>query len=128
MTKPLALIIEDAPQLSAVYDIALKNIGFETVLDTDGDRYRDILARAIPAIIILDLHLPYASGAEILREIRASERLAKIPVVVTTADLFQAENVASQANEVLLKPVGVRRLQDVVIRLLPDEPGLSRPV
>jgi DNA-binding response OmpR family regulator len=37
MTKPLALIIEDNPQLGGIYDVVLQQSGYETEVIVRGD-------------------------------------------------------------------------------------------
>jgi len=117
MTTPFALVIEDDPVLGKVYVTALKSIGFEAALDPDGDLYPKILETRIPNIIFLDLHLPYASGTEILKTLRATPDWSEIPVVVMTADILTAKQVEGQAQEVLIKPVSVMRIQRIAAQL-----------
>jgi DNA-binding response OmpR family regulator len=117
MTKALVLIIEDDPRLAAIYQKKLQQIGFDTALDMDGNQYATIVSAVHPALIILDLHMPFASGVEILRQIRSSQRLANVPVVVITADFVLAKSVEGQADEILIKPVSINRLGETVLRL-----------
>jgi DNA-binding response OmpR family regulator len=117
MTKPLVMIVEDDPKLGIIYEAALKQAGYDTYLDKDGDQIMDKLSSVDPALIILDMHLPYASGADILRQIRSNKRWAKIPVIVATADLFAAKSLQNQAEYVLVKPVGVGRLLEIASQL-----------
>jgi CheY-like chemotaxis protein len=63
------------------------------------------------------MHLPYASGVDVLRELRSNERWAKIPVIVSTADLMLAKSVEGQAEHVLIKPVSVGRLFEIVTQV-----------
>lgn len=119
MAKPVILIIEDDPKLAMIYQVTLQQIGFDTALDPDGNQYQAILSKSRPALIILDLHMPYTSGIDILRQIRCDQDLMDIPVIVATADLFLARSLKGQADEILLKPVSVDRLRRTVLRLHP---------
>ena len=61
-----------------------------------------------PHLILLDLRLPKVDGLQVLREIKATEDLRRIPVVVLTTseaddDIGQAYD--NQANSYLVKPV-----------------------
>jgi CheY-like chemotaxis protein len=113
----LALIIEDDPKLAAIFSMALQQANYETKIIQDGQVAVQQLAITIPEVVILDLHLPFVSGADILTQIRADPRLARTQVIVVTADLFRAEALRDQANAVLLKPVGFIRLQNLVAKL-----------
>lgn len=117
MTQPLVLIIEDDPRLAAIYQKKLQQIGFDTALDMDGNQHASLLAAIRPAGIILDLHMPFASGVEILRQIRSNQRLANVPVIVITADFVLAKSIEGQAEEILIKPVSTNRLSEIIIRL-----------
>ena len=114
MSKPLALIAEDDPKLGMIYELTLKKAGYDTFLDGNGDQIMGKLATVDPALIILDMHLPYASGAELLQQIRADARWANIPVIVATADIFSAKSLTGKAEYVLTKPVSVARLLEII--------------
>jgi DNA-binding response OmpR family regulator len=120
MSKPLAMIVEDDPKLGAIYETALKEAGYETFLDADGDQIMQRLPSVDPALIILDVHMPYASGVDLLHQIRADERWSKVPIIVATADLLVAKSLQGQAEYVLLKPISVGRLLEIAGRLHSD--------
>ncbi len=117
MSEPFALIVEDDPKLGAIFETALRQAGFETSLDADGNRWTTFLSKHKPDLVILDLHLPYASGTDILHQLRSDDHSKGIPVVVVTADIFLAKSMESQADFVLLKPVSIARLLEIVARL-----------
>jgi DNA-binding response OmpR family regulator len=109
MDKPYAVIIEDDPLLAKIYVTAFQQAGFETGLDTNGNQYAALLAARPPDLVILDLHLPYASGADLLSEIRA--RHPKAIIAVLTADFIKAKSLPEGADHILIKPVGLTQLQ-----------------
>jgi len=76
-----------------------------------------LLADVQPDIVVLDLHLPHQSGTTILAQIRSSERLRNVRVVVTTADARLAELVEEEADIVMIKPIGFNLLRDMTSRL-----------
>ena len=117
MSLPLAMIVEDDPKLGMIYELALKQAGYETFWDTNGDQIMRKLPTVEPALIILDMHLPYASGADILEQIHADGRWAHVPIIVATADLFAANALQGKASHVLAKPVSVGRLLEIIHRL-----------
>lgn len=117
MSKPYVLILEDDPKLVDIYQMIFQQAGFDTVLDTNGNQYTTMLLPVAPALIILDLHLPYASGVEVLQRIKNDNHLAKVPVIVTTADIILAKTVQGKADVVLTKPVSVIRLREAALRI-----------
>jgi DNA-binding response OmpR family regulator len=113
----LALIIEDDEDLSFIFAEAMRVAGFEPENIRDGQLAMRRLAEVNPALIILDLHLPHVAGTDILKQIRETEHLKNVRVVVATADARLAEQTDRQADFVLIKPISFSLLRDLAIRL-----------
>ena len=60
MKNPLALIVEDDRKLANIFSLALKHVGFQTEIVADGRDALARLARVVPGVVVLDLHLPLA--------------------------------------------------------------------
>jgi len=116
MTKPLALIIEDDPQLNTIMSITLQ-ADFEIETYTDGSSGLNRLRQTVPKVVVLDLNLPGTPGKQILQSIRADERLSNTRIIITTADERQAETLTDAADIVLLKPVSPAQLRELASRL-----------
>lgn len=114
--KPLALVIEDDPNLSQIFSLTLKE-DFETETYTDGNAALERLSQIVPRLLILDLNLPGIPGNEILAHIRADERLKGVTVMLATADHRQADTLQDQADFVLLKPVSPIQLRQIAARV-----------
>lgn len=117
-SEPLALLIEDDPDLLSIFSMALEDAGFRIEAITEGDQALIRLSEVIPAVAILDLHLPNVSGTEILDAIRADERLQDTRVIIVSADPQLAESVSAEADLVLIKPISFNQLRDLSQRLL----------
>jgi len=70
-----------------------------------------------PDLILLDLNLPKKSGREVLTDVKADERLARVPVVVLTSsrthqEILQAEGL--HVESYLTKPVDREHFDSVV--------------
>ena len=111
--KPLALVIEDDPEQQKIFSQAIKMAGFSVEVIDDGEKTMQRLAEVTPHLIVLDLHLPTISGDEILRRIRADERLASVSVILATADPLLAETLSAESDLVLLKPISFIQLRDL---------------
>ena len=70
MTNPFALSIEDDVKLATIFAEALQAAKFESKIIQDGRMALACLAEDQPIIVVLDLHLPHASGGDILHLIR----------------------------------------------------------
>lgn len=114
--KPLALIIEDDPQLSEIIALTLQ-ADFEINACPDGTSGWTRLSEITPRILVLDLNLPGMPGKEILAKLRADERFRNTRVILATADERQAETLNETADIVLLKPVSPAQLRELANRI-----------
>jgi CheY-like chemotaxis protein len=74
-------------------------------------------AAARPDIIILDLNLPRKNGQQVLAEIKADERIRRIPVVILTTSSAQRDIVGSydlHANCYITKPLELEEFTHVI--------------
>ncbi len=122
MVQGFVVIIEDDRDLGkAVVDV-LEMLDFETELVVDGALAFDRIVARMPDLVLLDIHLPGASGVDILNQIRADVRLCHLKVVMVTADALRAEAVGDMADFVLLKPYSISQLSNLITRLLGTKP------
>ncbi len=117
MEKLLALIIEDDKNLAAAFGEAVAEANYQVNVIHDGLVALERLRKVVPALVILDLHIPNIEGVEILDFIRSEERLSKVRVVVATADSRIANELHGIADLVMIKPVGYKRLKNLADRL-----------
>jgi DNA-binding response OmpR family regulator len=115
MSKPIAFIVEDDPQLSKIFSVSLQT-DFATEVSGDGESALARLAEIVPALVILDLHLPGKSGQEILVYIRSEARLTNTRVIICSADERKAQALEDEADIVLLKPVSPAQLRQIASR------------
>ena len=145
MLKPI-LLVEDNPHDLELTLIALSKsqLANEVVVVRDGAEALDYLHRrgefaarqqGSPAVILLDLKLPKVDGLEVLKEIRQSEGLRPIPVVMLTSSKEEQDVVRSYqlgVNAYVVKPVDfnefVRAISDLGIfwAVLNEPPPGSR--
>jgi len=132
MLKPI-LLVEDNPHDLELTLIALSKsqLANEVVVARDGAEALDYLHRhgefadrqvGSPAVILLDLKLPKVDGLEVLKEIRSTEALKSVPVVMLTSSKEEQDVVRSYAlgvNAYVVKPVDfnefVRAIADLGI-------------
>jgi len=119
--KPLALVVEDSEDVALVFHTAMEKAGYETETINDGAVALQRLAEIVPDLVILDLHLPGASGEQILKYIRSDSRLKHNKVIVATADSSWAEQLASASTISMLKPISFTQLRQLAERLKPQE-------
>ncbi len=119
--KPVAFVIEDDSRLAKIFAHTLKSVDFEVEVLADGRQAMERLETARPDLILLDLHLPFVSGDQILHYIRSEERLRSVRVIIASADGVLGENLPDRADTVLLKPISVAQLQRIAERFKPAD-------
>ena len=84
------------------------------------DAYADEERSPRPHVILLDLRLPKVGGLEVLRQIKTSEELKHIPVVVLTTSAAERDMVKAyehSANGYVVKPLDFERFQQLMKEL-----------
>ena len=119
--KPLALVIEDSEDVALVFHTAMEKAGYESEIVGDGAIALERLAEVVPVLVILDIHLPGASGEQILKYIRSDARFEKVKVIVATADSNWAEKLANDSTISMLKPISFTQLRQIAERLRPQD-------
>lgn len=109
------LLVEDNDNDAELARLAFARCGvpLELVVAEDGVAAFEYLfdrgeAAAPPDLVLLDLKLPGVDGFEVLRRIRADERLRAVAVVVCTSSAEESDIdrcLRSGANSYLRKPV-----------------------
>jgi len=84
---------------------------------TGAGMYADRHSFPLPALILLDIKMPRATGLEMLKWIRQNPEFVHLPVVVLSGselheDIRQAYAIG--ANSYLIKPLGFEALVDLV--------------
>jgi DNA-binding response OmpR family regulator len=109
------LIVDDDPSCRTVLVTLFEQQGFQvahidTVLGAS-----EVIARFQPTVILLDLALPYRSGASWLSRLRSQPATADIPVVILSAlpDVLTRER-RELAQAVVPKPFHGRTLVETV--------------
>ena len=114
---PLAVIVEDNDSVARVFRAAADRAGFQTEWIPDGQQALQRLAELTPDLVVLDVHLPFVSGREIMKHIRSNPRMTLTWVVVATADLAAARDLEQAADFVLEKPCGFTELYELAKKL-----------
>jgi CheY-like chemotaxis protein len=109
--------------------LAENRLANEVVVARDGAEAWDYLTRSgrfahrpagNPAVVLLDLKMPKMDGLEVLRAMRADEKLRTIPVVMLTSSREERDVVESYAlgvNAYVVKPVAFSDFIDAVKNL-----------
>ena len=110
MGRASVLVVDDERKIRDVVARYLEAEGFSILVADSGQKALEVVARARPDLVVLDLMLPGLSGEEVLRSLRA---LAEVPIIVLTAKSSEEDRVANLrqgADDYLVKPFSPREL------------------
>lgn len=113
------LVVEDQPDLADLLAQNLRAEGFDVRAVGDGREVLPLIQSWVPDLVILDLTLPGLDGFEVLRQLRARDRL--VPVIILSARSAEADKVRGfrlDADQYVTKPFGLIELLERVHALL----------
>ena len=120
--SPSVLVVEDAIFVRNFVIIALRTMGITHVTEADnGKSALEELQKQPMDLILSDWHMPEMEGIELLKAVRADEKLRHIPFLMLTSDVSE-ENVRDAVNsgvsDFLAKPFRHAPLIKKIKRLL----------
>jgi len=124
MMKPLALIVDDEPDIRELLEITLSRMDIECVLADSVSQALQLLRSERIALCLTDMNLPDGSGIDLVQTIQ--KQWSHIPVAVITAyGSMETAVIALKAGafDFVSKPVELNRLRDLVRNAL----QLARP-
>jgi len=135
MPRETILVIDDEKDLIELVRYNLEKEGFQITSAFDGEAGMSMATQANPDVILIDLMLPGIDGLEVCRQLRASERTSRIPIIMLTAKSSESDRVVGLelgADDYVTKPFSPRelaaRVKAVLRRTSPQRqlPGLIR--
>ena len=115
------LIVEDESDLIKLLKYNLEKEGFRVSYATDGSIALAEVRRDPPDLVILDLMLPGLDGLEVCRQLRRSDKFARIPVLMLSARSEEADRIVGLelgADDYVTKPFSMREVVARVRALL----------
>jgi DNA-binding response OmpR family regulator len=122
---PVVLVVEDEPSIAEVTELYLRRAGFDVLSARDGEQALELLAKARPDLVVLDLMLPRVDGYEVTRRLRAQ---GETPLVMLTARKSEADRIAGLemgADDYVVKPFSPQELVSRVRAVLRRAGGRS---
>lgn len=110
---PVIAALDDEADILELLKVNLQKAGYRFEGFQEAEDLLRYLAREKPSLIILDLMLPDTDGLEVCRQIRKSEDLAQIPIIMLTARGDESDKVVGLelgADDYVTKPFSVKEL------------------
>ena len=119
--SPLALVVDDDPEVRDLIGAVLESFGILTIALADPGAVLEQAAAHRPALIVLDVLMPGMDGYTLAARLREDPRTTTIPIVFITGQaepLYRALSVASGAVAHVQKPFTAETLHAAVGRAL----------
>ncbi len=117
MSDELVLIVDDNEKNVKLARDVLRFAGFRTLEARSGGEGVSLAAEHLPDVILMDIRLPDMEGTVALRQLKAEERTARIPVVAVTSFAMKGDRevfLSEGFDGYLEKPINVREFGEQV--------------
>lgn len=101
---PKVMIVDDDRNTVKLLQTLLELDGFDVVVSPRGGDVVAIAEQTAPDIFLMDYHLADMDGVDVLRQLRAHDRFAGAPIIMTSGLDVSEEVMEAGANTFLVKP------------------------
>lgn len=111
------LVVDDAPDLTRLYQRLLNQKGFDTVTAENGTSALQLAEKAKPEIVLLDINLPDTSGLDLIKVMKAVPGLDKARYIALSghsSSVDERSSLAAGFDHHLVKPVSLSELMDIL--------------
>jgi two-component system response regulator ResD len=125
------LVVDDEPTITEVVSRYLERAGYATRIAADGSRALELAGDERPDLVVLDLMLPGMDGLEVMRRLRARERVSVILLTAKGESTDRVIGLRLGADDYVVKPFSPAELVarvDAVLRRVGNSPELEEPI
>jgi two-component system chemotaxis response regulator CheY len=120
------LVVDDYLSMRRMVKSVLNDLGYTNVVEADdGSTALPLLRDGEFDFLITDWNMPGMAGLDLLKAVRATERLAKLPVLMVTAEAKReqiVEAVQAGVNGYIIKPFSAEVLKEKLAKILNAAP------
>lgn len=123
------LAIDDDVLLSEFYQAVLSLAAMQVVVVNDPALSMDELRRFQPDLILMDMHMPGCTGAEVAKMIRQNDTYMNIPIIFLSGDDNvdrQVSAIETGADNFLTKPIDPENLISIISNRVERYRALSK--
>lgn len=112
--KPTILMAEDEEGTVILLKFLLEREGYTIMHAADGQQAQIMIDQMPPpALVLLDVMLPYFNGLQLVAHVRQKAEWQHVPIIMLTADSSEHDiqrALAAGANDYMVKPFNPREL------------------
>lgn len=128
MSKFKFVIIEDDAAVAGVQKALLEKEGHDVSHSLDPTTAIELIERAKPDVVIIDIMMPGMDGLEVVRRLRSMQELAGLKIIVVSSKSYAADRdraLAMGANGMINKPVNPATFVTEVLSLASDHMDIT---
>jgi CheY-like chemotaxis protein len=111
---PKVMIVDDDRTMVSLLKILLEMDGYEVINITNANDFLPNVRTEKPDIVLLDVFLTNVDGKELVAEVRRSEDLADLKVIMTSGMDLAEQCAEAGADAFLLKPYAPEQLMQIL--------------
>ncbi len=119
--EKIVLIVDDSNTNNFLLQSILETEGIKSIIAYNGKEAFEYLKIEKPALILLDIMMPYLDGFSVLEKIKNDQKLSNIPVIFITAkhdDNLKQKALDAGATDLIQKPIDVNEIVNLVKHLI----------
>ena len=112
--RPVVLVADDDDDIRDLVAFRLDRAGYEVLRAGDGQQALDLAKEHVPDLAVLDVMMPKLTGYDVTRELRAHPPTSRIPVILLTARVQEADvarGFEAGADDYVKKPFSPQELK-----------------
>jgi two-component system chemotaxis response regulator CheY len=115
------LIVDDFSTMRRIIKNLLRNLGFNNTREADdGNTALPMLKNGDIDFLVTDWNMPGMTGIDLLKAVRADEKLAALPVLMVTAESNREQIIAAAqagVNGYIVKPFAAVTLKEKIDKI-----------
>lgn len=117
------LVVDDFSTMRRIVRNILRDLEFKNILEAEnGSSALDILNSQEVDLVVSDWNMPKMTGLELLKSVRATDKLKNIPFLMVTAEA-QKENIVeavkAKVSNYIVKPFTAATMAEKLAKILP---------
>ncbi len=118
------LVVDDFQTIRNIMKSILKKLGLTNIVEADnGSSALNVLQNNKIDLVFADCNMPGMSGIELLKAVRADEKLKQIPFIMVTAEAQKArilEAIKAGVSAYVIKPFTIDIIKDRLSKIMPQ--------
>lgn len=123
-TPEVLLLVDDSISIRKVIAMMLEKAGYKVDVAVDGVEAMEKLSGKPYTLLITDLEMPRMHGYELIAEVKGSQGMQEMPIVVMTSragEKHQNKAIELGADDYIVKPVDEETLLNSIRKLMAEQ-------